>query len=115
MTDKTKESETTATETAAKHPEVKIAAAVAAVPMPATTTAEQDRYTASQRGFNTIWEWTQSLIAVSVVGATLLAAFVLPDKSEMLANAFFLVIGFYFGRTNHARAGGTVATSEMKQ
>jgi len=27
------------------------------------------------------------------------------SPAVLLANAFFLVIGFYFGRTNHARIG----------
>jgi hypothetical protein len=58
-----------------------------------------------------LWEMTQALIAVAVVIATIAYNFVLlqrppaPTPSEMLPNAFFLVIGFYFGRTNHARIG----------
>ena len=75
-------------------------------PLPPTTTIEQDRYTFQQRRINLIWEVTQALIAVSVVGANVIAAFQLSVESMMLSNAFFLVIGFYFGRTNHARTGG---------
>jgi len=40
-----------------------------------------------------------------VVLANVIAAFVPWVNSILLGNAFFLVIGFYFGRTNHARIG----------
>lgn len=91
---------------------------------PADTTAEEDRgtartrdegalRTAGQRRINVIWEITQAVIAVAVTGSTLYVAAVLAmkDKGEtaaflLLSNAFFLVVGFYFGRTNHQRIGG---------
>lgn len=73
------------------------------------TTAEQDRHTASQRTMNLVWELTQAAIAILVVVANVLASFYLSgDSNTILGNAFFLVIGFYFGRTNHARTGGTI-------
>ncbi len=88
---------------------VRLAATVAAP----TTTSEQDRKTASQRRVNIIWESTQSLIAIWVTGATLYVSAMLALKDNgqtaaflLLSNAFFLVIGFYFGRTNHQRTGG---------
>lgn len=66
-----------------------------------------------QHHVNLIWEITQGLIAVAVTGATLYAATKLTLKDSateaaflLLSNAFFLVIGFYFGRTNHARPTG---------
>lgn len=74
--------------------------------LPPTTTSEQDRYTAQQRNINVIWELTQAAIAISVVAANVAAAFMLAVQNQLLGNAFFLVIGFYFGRTNHARSGG---------
>jgi len=78
------------------------------------TTAEEDRHTLGQRTINKIWEGTQATVAVSVTAATLFVAAVLAlrvggDGSAsmlLLSNAFFLVIGFYFGRTNHQRIGG---------
>lgn len=70
------------------------------------TTIEEDRHTASQRKVNLIWESTQSLIATSIVIANIVAAFRLPTENVILGNAFFLVIGFYFGRTNHQKVGG---------
>ncbi len=77
------------------------------------TTAEQDRKTAGQRRVNILWELTQSLIAIAVTIATLYAAVTIVLRLTgnesaflLLSNAFFLVIGFYFGRTNHQRSGG---------
>ncbi len=86
-----------------------------------TTTNEQDLLTASQRRVNLIWEMTQAMIAVAVTGSTLFVAGSLAVRGTqdtapflLLSNAFFLVIGFYFGRTNHARAGDT-ATGSMNR
>jgi hypothetical protein len=81
--------------------------------LPPKTTAEADRHTAGQRQINRIWELTQALIALMVSCATLFVAssLALSGIGEMaafllLSNAFFLVVGFYFGRTNHQRIGG---------
>jgi len=74
---------------------------------------ESALHSAGQRQINRIWEVTQALIAIAVSGATLYVAATLSifNNGEMaafllLSNAFFLVIGFYFGRTNHQRVGG---------
>ena len=79
----------------------------------ATTTAEQDRMTVGQRRINLIWEITQAVIAICVTMTTLYVASALAVHGGadmvtfgLLSNAFFLVIGFYFGRTNHQRQGG---------
>jgi len=74
-------------------------------PMPATTTAEENRHSLGQRHVNLIWEFTQALIAFSVTAAKIYLA-VAMILNPSLDNAFFLVIGFYFGRTNHQRVGG---------
>jgi len=75
-------------------------------PVPATTTLEEDRRTAGQRQINLTWEFTQAAIALMVVLATVISGFMpKTENTTILANAFFLVIGFYFGRTNHARKG----------
>lgn len=72
--------------------------------------------TAGQRTINAIWEVTQAVIALSVTLSTLFAATTLVISGKpadaaflLLSNAFFLVIGFYFGRTNHTRMGGVGA------
>ena len=74
------------------------------------TTAEEDWHARDQHRINIIWEVTQAVIATSVSAATLYVSAQLtmrPTGTEaafiLLSNAFFLVIGFYFGRTNHAR------------
>lgn len=66
-----------------------------------------------QRRINLVWEYTQSAIALMVTLATLFTAARLSvggQKSDapflLLSNGFFLVVGFYFGRTNHIRTGG---------
>jgi hypothetical protein len=74
--------------------------------VPSTTTLEEDLHSAGQRRVNITWEYTQSFVAVAVVIANIIGALYTGVDSPLLANAFFLVIGFYFGRTNHARVGG---------
>ncbi len=85
-------------------------------PLPATTTAQEDITTAGQRRVNLIWEYTQAVIAVLVTITALtvvgLCAFLPVGGSVAIAalvfvtNAFSLVIGAYFQRTNHQRVGG---------
>ena len=75
--------------------------------------AERSLVTAGQRRVNIMWEVTQSIIAITVTIASLYIAGVLAlngneDNSAFLlmSNAFFLIIGFYFSRTNHSKTGG---------
>jgi Na+/phosphate symporter len=82
--------------------------------IPSTTTSEQDRHSYGQRRINLIWEITQALIAIVVTVATLYVASQLALKDDgqtaaflLLSNAFFLVIGFYFSRSNHNRINDT--------
>jgi hypothetical protein len=71
----------------------------------ATTTEQEDITTAGQRKVNLIWEYTQSSIAFIVTGALVYVTIMKIDAQE-LKNAFFLIIGFYFSRTNHQSIGG---------
>ena len=74
-----------------------------------TTTVEENLHTASQRRVNIIWEITQASIAVAITLAKIYTSIVVvnnPSGSETLSNAFFLIVGFYFGRTNHQMIGG---------
>ena len=80
---------------------------------------ESDRMTHGQRRINLIWELTQALIALGVTATTLFVAETLVIRDGdlvgaflLLSNAFFLVIGFYFGRTNHTRIGGIGPSGE---
>jgi len=82
--------------------------------LPPTTTAEQQTRSASQRRINIIWEVTQALIALTVVWSTLGGALWITVKDPanrlmaflFMTNVVSIVIGFYFGRTNHQRTGG---------
>ena len=85
-----------------------------------TTTSEQDLRSAGQRNINLIWERTQRNIALFIIAdAAFIASFIVirgmlvESSSDGLVVAAFtllsslcsLVVGFYFGRTNHARIG----------
>lgn len=66
---------------------------------------------AGQRRINLIWEFTQSFIAISVVLACLIVGVHIGVTGqgrfpEILSNAAFLILGFYYSRTNHAAIGG---------
>lgn len=50
-----------------------------------------------------MWEGTQALVAISLVMATIYSSLFSAEVPETLKNALFIVMGFYFGRTNHAR------------
>lgn len=80
-----------------------------------TTPEEEAKHSAGQRRVNLVWELTQAAIALAVTFATLWASVsvVLIGNANdaaflLLSNAFFLVVGFYFGRSNHQRVGGVM-------
>ncbi len=78
------------------------------------TTAEQDRHSENQRMVNMTWEITQAIIALSVIWGTIAAAVWMTVYDPMnrlmsfmfLSNIVSIVVGFYFGRTNHEKVGG---------
>lgn len=59
---------------------------------------------------NLIWEYTQSFLAVLIVTSSLVVWIRGKEASTEHAALVFLVVGFYFGRTNHARPGGGTLT-----
>jgi len=71
-----------------------------------TTTSEEDLHSKSQRSVNLIWEWTQSFSAGSVVLTTCIAILIKHTLPAEWWTILGLVIGFYFGRTNHQSVGG---------
>lgn len=81
-------------------------------PLAPTTTEQEDITTAGQRRVNIIWEVTQAVIAlVIVVGNVAVAVYsgfrgTAAEFPSILSNSLFLVIGFYFSRTNHQAIGG---------
>jgi hypothetical protein len=80
--------------------------------VPATTTHQQDMTAAGQRRVNLIWEYTQAAISISVVLANMIVgiysgmAATSPPFPVVLSSSLFLIVGFYFSRTNHAAVGG---------
>lgn len=70
-----------------------------------TTTEQEDQTTSGQRRINMIWEVTQATIAL-LVTIGMIAMPMLGIANDTLENAFFLIIGFYFSRTNHEARGG---------
>ncbi len=82
--------------------------------LPPNTTLQQDLVVAGQRRVNLIWEVTQAIIAVGVVGALIYSA--LNGSTPVdLGNAAFLIVGFYFSRTNHQNTGGIGYKSSESQ
>lgn len=103
------------------------------VPLPAkvgdinaapTNTAAQDITATRQSRVNLVWESVQAIIALSVVEVVLFVSAKIclssigVEASEkqvaaasiaflLLSNLASLIIGFYFGRTNHQRTGGS--------
>jgi len=82
---------------------------------------ESDRTTLAQRRINAVWEYTQAAVALIVVLTTSAGMFigrvVVGDNVPFPAEWWTivgLVIGFYFGRTNHTRAGGIDAVPPVR-
>jgi hypothetical protein len=73
--------------------------------IPPTTTEQEDITTAGQRRVNLIWEFTQAFIAISITWAVIFIT-IKQIESEVLTNAFFLIVSMYFVRTNHTLIGG---------
>lgn len=74
-------------------------------PLTPTTTIEQDLTVAGQRRINLVWELTQAGVALTITIAVILCALFKLTSPE-ITNAFFLIVGFYFSRTNHTQIGG---------
>lgn len=81
-----------------------------AAPAPPPPPTETEKKTAGQRRVNLMWELTQSLVAISVTAANIYCA-VSGIESDLLGNAFVMILAMYFIRTNHTKIGG-VGTSE---
>lgn len=81
---------------------------------PPTTTRQEDKTLEGQRRVNIIWEITQAIIAIVITFAVVVVGVHVGFSSNsttpiptILSNAFFLIVGFYFSRTNHSAIGGT--------
>jgi hypothetical protein len=80
-----------------------------------TTTLQQDKTLSGQRQVNIIWELTQAVIAIVItIGVVVVSVHngltakgdIISEFPATLSNAFFLIVGFYFSRTNHQAIGG---------
>lgn len=85
---------------------------------------------AGQRRVNLLWESTQAVIALAVVGATIYSNYLVSTIAnpalarELTANQLVglthlnvmsgLVIGFYFGRTNHTRSSRRIPEDDTR-
>lgn len=65
------------------------------------TIRQEDPAAGAEKRISLILEITQSVIALMVTGAVILTAIYKIPSSD-LANAFFVIIGFYYGRMTHA-------------
>lgn len=74
-------------------------------PLKPNTTEQQDIAFAGQRRINLIWEFTQALVAIIITSAVVYNETRNVD-SNVLTNAFFLIVSMYFVRTNHQLIGG---------
>jgi len=73
--------------------------------LPPTTTAEENRVTKGQRNVSLVWEYTQALIALTIT-FSVVATTIMKIENIYLVNVMFLIVGFYFSRTNHQAVGG---------
>ena len=79
---------------------------------PSTTTLAEDITLAGQRKVNLIWEYTQAAVSILVVATNMIVGGYQGIASNsapfpvVLSSSLFLVVGFYFSRTNHAAIGG---------
>jgi len=80
-----------------------------------TTTLQQDITHAGQRRINLIWEVTQAGIALTVVVAYVALVIRKVPIPTTLDNLLFVIVTFYFARTNHTRIGGTGVSELQKE
>lgn len=77
-----------------------------------TTTSEEDLHSKSQRKINLIWETTQGVVAVIVTLTACAISVILIFRNEhssslqLISSMVFMILGFYYGRSNHTNVGG---------
>ena len=83
------------------------------LPLPPRTTEQEDKTLAGQRKINLVWEYTQGFVTIIVVVTNMVVAATnaivsTPGREHpvILSSALFLILGFYYSRTNHAAIGG---------
>jgi len=74
-------------------------------PLAPKTTEQEDIVTFRQSRINLLWEFTQSLIAISITGFFLFGQ-IRGIESTGLDMAFSFVVATYLNRVNHVKIGG---------
>ena len=71
----------------------------------ASTVVDRDVLATRRRNsINVLWEGVQALVAIALTAAVILVAAIQHREApEILKSGWLLVLGFYFGRTNHSR------------
>lgn len=62
--------------------------------------------TAGQRSTSLLWEVIQGLMAVGTVWGVVIMSILAITIPTELSSLAYLIVGFYFGRTNHTAVGG---------
>jgi hypothetical protein len=90
-------------------------AGVEALVIAASTRAAANVLAATRKNkINALWEYVQAVLAVSLTASVIFAALVIHVVPDALDRALFLVMGFYFGRTNHSRPTPTKPQGEVE-
>jgi len=82
---------------------------------------QQNMTARGQRHINQIWEYTQAFIAITVIITNMIAGVIFIIKRIpageyplVLSSSLFLIVGFYFSRTNHQAIGGIGKKPDQK-
>ena len=83
---------------------------IAQIPLPPTTTAQEDLVLESYRKVTLIWEVTQASIAIAVVLTTMVGGiYSMMARTEfplIIGVAFGAVIGYYFAKPGNGNGNG---------
>ncbi len=74
--------------------------------MPPTTTEQEDKVVGRQSRINSIWEFTQAIIAILLVLTVSIALLISKEIRAEFWILVSIVVQSYFQRTNHTRVGG---------
>jgi hypothetical protein len=77
-----------------------------------TTTEQQDKQAYHAQMIDFLMEITQTVLAISLTGATIYIS-IKGIASEELSNAFFLIIGFYFGKSVQAKGSNVLEKAKL--
>jgi hypothetical protein len=82
--------------------------------VPQSPSEGQEAVREGQRRINLIWESTQAIIAVTVVVSYVILTIKRIDVPTTLNNLLFVIVTFYFARTNHTTLGGVGVTTAQR-